>query len=494
MNMTGFRGRLVGSALLMTTAAMPASADFGDALVGGLIGSTIGTVIGNEISRPPARTVIVREPTVVRERVYLRERPRPVYVDPVAVQRNREVQSALNYFGYPVGAADGVIGPRSRNAIAAFQATLGFPATGYLDEFQTNFLLGSYNRALAGGYATQTQMAQAGGPQPLLMAWFREQVAPYPPAAPLAATGIATDTGPGVAPGVAPGVVAQPVPSTTVVVNTGPAPEAPAASSETAVVEPPKPGLPVFTTAPVQASMSAFCAKTNVTTTANGGLQNVAALAESTLPVAEQFCVMRAAAMEYTETALAQNPGMSRDKVREECQAFVTELAPLKAELLTKPAEEVMPSLQAWAAGTGQDLQVLAVSAQICLGSAYASDQSDVALASALTLVGVGGDAYAETLAHHLALGFAAPENRARAAGWYDAAAVALEGGVTPVVDAAPGFDRASFLRAAALRMRGQPIAASTSTLPVFTAPITSPATTPAADAPGTPVKRKINN
>ena len=44
--------------------------------------------------------------------------------------QNRQVQSALNYFGFPVGTPDGVLGSRSREAIAGYQAYLMYPATG----------------------------------------------------------------------------------------------------------------------------------------------------------------------------------------------------------------------------------------------------------------------------------------------------------------------------------------------------------------------------
>lgn len=42
----------------------------------------------------------------------------------------RNVQVALNQLGYPVGTPDGVIGPKSRGAIRAFQTDSGLPASG----------------------------------------------------------------------------------------------------------------------------------------------------------------------------------------------------------------------------------------------------------------------------------------------------------------------------------------------------------------------------
>jgi hypothetical protein len=44
------------------------------------------------------------------------------------------VQSALTLLGYDLGTVDGVFGPRSRDALAQFQADNGLPATGEIDE------------------------------------------------------------------------------------------------------------------------------------------------------------------------------------------------------------------------------------------------------------------------------------------------------------------------------------------------------------------------
>ncbi|MEE8272945.1 MAG: caspase family protein, partial [Alphaproteobacteria bacterium] len=45
----------------------------------------------------------------------------------------RDVQYALTLLGYDTGGIDGLIGPRSRRAITAFQSDRGLPQTGYLD-------------------------------------------------------------------------------------------------------------------------------------------------------------------------------------------------------------------------------------------------------------------------------------------------------------------------------------------------------------------------
>lgn len=66
-------------------------------------------------------------------------------------EANKEVQTALNYFGYNVGSPDGSIGPKSRAAIPEYQAFLGYPATGQLTANERSILVTAYQRAPAGG-------------------------------------------------------------------------------------------------------------------------------------------------------------------------------------------------------------------------------------------------------------------------------------------------------------------------------------------------------
>ena len=72
----------------------------------------------------------------------------------------------------------------------------------------------------------------------------------------------------------------------------------------------------------------------------------------------------------------------------------------------------------------------------------------DVALGSAMLLVGVGQTPYAELVGHHLSQGFGVEPNLDRAREWYALAINALEGGATPVI--APGQpERVGLLKAA---------------------------------------------
>lgn len=78
-----------------------------------------------------------------RNRQQQTQAPRQRSVDPAAAQRAAEerermrfIQSRLNALGYDAGTPDGVSGPRTRRAIANFQASIGEPETGTLSEAQ----------------------------------------------------------------------------------------------------------------------------------------------------------------------------------------------------------------------------------------------------------------------------------------------------------------------------------------------------------------------
>jgi peptidoglycan hydrolase-like protein with peptidoglycan-binding domain len=127
-------------------AVPPVETRASDGLVGGIVGGIVGGLIVNEAnrSRQPQRTATA---------------PR-TSTSSIQREQNREVQVALNYFGFPVGAADGAIGPRSRAAIAEYQALMGFPATGQLTQYERDFLVTSYYRAQSGGAATMQEIAR----------------------------------------------------------------------------------------------------------------------------------------------------------------------------------------------------------------------------------------------------------------------------------------------------------------------------------------------
>ncbi|OBY26054.1 caspase family protein [Leisingera sp. JC1] len=147
---------------LAFTPAPRAAADAGDFAAGAIIGGIIGNALGkNQQRRSGAKT------------------PRRSRLP--STQEGRQIQQSLNYFGFPAGAVDGQLGRKSREATSAYQAYLGYPVTGQLNDFERDLLISSFQRAQASGYlATQQAMAHPDGPRGLLKIYLAERMAPQP--------------------------------------------------------------------------------------------------------------------------------------------------------------------------------------------------------------------------------------------------------------------------------------------------------------------------
>ena len=129
----------------------------------GLAGAIIGGIIGGAIVSETRRNRTTTQRTTTRRSSATRA-------------ANRETQTSLNYFGFPAGTPDGALGRRSRAAISSYQVYMGYPSTGYLQQHERDFLVNSYNRALIGGSATASLIAQSNdGVRGLLVAFREEQ-------------------------------------------------------------------------------------------------------------------------------------------------------------------------------------------------------------------------------------------------------------------------------------------------------------------------------
>lgn len=422
-------------------AAGPAAAD-GSAFVGGLVGGMLGSAIGNAATQQ--RTVVRQAPA----RTVVRQAPA---VDPYTRQQNREVQTALNYFGFPAGAPDGVLGRNSRAAIAQYQGFMGYPATGYLTEYERTFLTAAYSRALIGGPQAQSQMAAYGqGPRGLLLAYRAEQQgipAPGQTVAPPPSMEASTQP---------PDNAARPQPSAApgadVVAVEAPAPAAPAAT-------PAAPGLPSFVVAAPDASMASACNRVSLVTSTNGGFVTLATLGDPAFALDEQFCLARSYAIEDGEALAAQVEGVSAAEIRAQCEAFAPAMLPYVSMLGAEPPETVDEAVRGFIVKSGAAPAQVTGNARICLGVGYRTDDAELALGSALLLEAAGEAAYGEHVGHHLLQGFGAPRRPDRAAQWLDRSIDAMQAGASPVVS--PGTpERIALLRAALDRSTGAPPAA----------------------------------
>lgn len=131
---------LVALSLALPAPAVADSRDFAAGLVGGIIGSAI---VNQSRQQPRATTRTAPRTTTVR-------RSTSSGISSSQRQQNREVQTALNYFGFDAGGADGVLGRRSRSAISSMEVFLSLPANGQLTSFERDILLSAHNRAISG--------------------------------------------------------------------------------------------------------------------------------------------------------------------------------------------------------------------------------------------------------------------------------------------------------------------------------------------------------
>ena len=409
------------------TEAAPVMADGGDVLLGGIIGAVIGGAIVNQNNKK--RQAAAARAATPAMSSYTRE-------------ENRAVQVALNYFGFPVGTPDGSLGPRSREAISEYQATLGYTPTGQLTDYEHSLLITSYQRGIAGGALTQQQAAaNPMGMRGLLVAWRDEAYAPTQP---------------------------------------GPTPPAPAATTAAATAAAPATGaLPNFLGAGAgEASLASACNKINLTTSTSGGFVTVSTMTDPKQALGEQFCLARGFAIAQGEELAAQVQGVTPQQIADQCAGLGPAMQPQIAELSLKPEAEVLADIQKFALSTGTAPEQLAATAKICLSVGYRTDNMPVAVASGLLLTGLGETGYGELLGHHLALGFGATARPDLALAWYDTGLA----GTVPVVPGQPA--RGDLIHKAAYAMAGKADQAvsepATAVLPTFQPPA---AVLPAAPA-----------
>ncbi|MBC7157391.1 MAG: peptidoglycan-binding protein, partial [Rhodobacteraceae bacterium] len=266
----------------------------------------------------------------------------------------------------------------------------------------------------------------------------------------------------------APAPLAQPqAPQTTVVVVPQQAEPQQAAPAPLAAAAP---ALPNFLgEAASQASLASHCNQVSLVTNSNGGYVTLASMSDPGRALNEQFCLARTYAVAAGEDLAARVPGTTPQQIAAQCQAFGPALREHVAAVSLKAPDEVLAGVGSFALSTGMAPAQLAGTATICLSSGYRTDDMEVAIGSALLLVALGEQPYAELIGHHLTQGFGTSRRADLGRAWFDIGFAALDQGAPAVFN--PGqADRADLLRAA-LGLPGQ-------------AAITAPTVTPAASTP----------
>ena len=408
-----------------------AAADGGD-LLGGIVGGVIGGVIVNEANKK-------RQTTTRTKTVY-----RSTGVSSAVRAERRETQMALNYFGFPAGTPDGVLGRNSQRAIAAYQLHMGYPSSGQLTEYEKDFLLTSYRRALAGGPVTNQQIAaNPMGPKGLLTAYRNELAGAVTPQV-------------------------QPTAPTVVVV----APEAEAAPETTMAAA--EPALPNFMGGGEQMSLASHCNTVSLLTNTNGGFTTLASMSDPGVALNEQFCLARTYAIAKGEELAGKVQGFTPQQIAQQCEGFGPAMKDHVAALSLKTKDEVMKDVGGFVLQSGMSPAQLSGTAKICLSVGYRTDDLDVAIGSALLLAVLGEGAYGELMGHHLAQGFGASRRPDLALAWYEMGLDAIQGGSEAVF--APGQpERNDLIRQAAYTLNGKADAGAvpapqgeTAPLPVF--------------------------
>jgi peptidoglycan hydrolase-like protein with peptidoglycan-binding domain len=418
------------AASLTVSSVGQAAADGGD-VAAGFIGGLIGGALLNEASKNRQKRTVVRR----------------TYVNSATREQNRQVQTALNYFGFPAGAADGVLGSRSRSAISQYQAHLGYPVTGHLSTYERDFLVGSYHRAIAGGAVTSQMIASNPMGARGLLTTYQQQLATTNSMTP---TPVPPSTTVVIAPQTVP--VAPPAPAPVAAPEPAPAP-APAPTVEASAK--PKAALPNFMGQSGGQSLASHCNKVSLLTNTNGGFTTAASMTDANFALNEQFCLARTYAIAEGEELADKVGTLSPEEIAGQCASFGPVLKDYVAAASLKPEDEVLKDVGSFVLETGMSPQQLAGTAKICLSVGYRTDNMDVAIGSALILVVLGEEVYAELLGHHLSQGFGTSRRADLAIDWYEKGLSAADKGEAAVF--APGQpERADLIRKAAYQIGGR--------------------------------------
>ncbi|MEE9428230.1 MAG: peptidoglycan-binding domain-containing protein [Paracoccaceae bacterium] len=392
--MTIKQNLMAGIVLSLVLGPLPAAAN-NHGLLPGLI---IGGIIGSELQRNNRQN----RRQVQRSRL------------PSTVQ-GQQIQTSLNYFGFPAGVVDGQLGRKSRVAMSGYQAHMGFPVTGQLTVIERDFLVNSYERAIIGGAATAQLLASSpNGPRGLLTAYRNEL------------TGVDTTV--------------APANNQVTVLQTEP-------EADTA--------LPDFFGGNGAVSLASQCNKVSLLTSSNGGFTTEVSMVDPVFTLNEQLCLARTYAIAQGEDLARKVQGFTPQQIAAQCETFGPAMREYVTALSLTPMDAVMQDVSGFVLRTGMSPAQLSGTARICLSVGYRTDDLDVAIGSALLLSVLGEKPYGEVIGHHLGLGYGTTERPDLALAWYEMGLDAIDNGADAVF--APGQpERNSLIRKAAFSMNGQ--------------------------------------
>ena len=353
------------AAVAITAPAPKARAGDELAIAGGLI---IGGLIINDIVQQNRRKAQAQaqaayyagqqsQQTVTRSAPVQASKPKKKTYSISSAQRaeNRQVQTALNFFGYDAGTVDGVLGSNSRAAVSRYQSDMSDPADGTLTDGEREFLLSSYQRAKASsGVPRYDAVLAQEGPAALLKLFRDERDSVALPAAQTASA-------------------------------TVPAPEVARAATSGVTLGAEGDGPKQVTLLPLPLVRPGACDDVR----GDGSL-------------AWQHCMARSNAIAEAATLEAAVTNMTGPEIEAHCEGISAAMAPFRDDLSGTRPGRMETRISDFLAEAGLPADQAIDTAQVCLGVGYRSEDPEMTLGSALMLVGAGSEGYAEIVGHQL--------------------------------------------------------------------------------------------
>lgn len=361
-------------------------------------------------------------------------------------QQNREVQSSLNAFNFQVGTVDGDLGPRSRAAIGDYQAYMGYPRTGYLDDYQRQTLVGGAQRMNAGGGNAYPQVVANEGTRGLLKAFADPTYADRTYGNQnqnqnTGTNGYQGNDGQYNGTNNQPQELVQKTPDT---------------SGTIAPLD--------LTLGQTSNSMATHCELVSGLTQANQGVQLAGNISDPEQALDEQFCEARSYSMTESQSMEAK-ARVTKEQIVGNCTAIADKMAPAISALGSQDLKLVAAKAQEISTQVFQgDTETSIAYGKICLGVGYRQDDANIALGGAMTLLAAGEMPFAEVMGHHLRQGFGVNRATVASTDWYNAALVSMDQGAEPAFLPGKTVQRNDIIRNA---ISGKSVAANNGTAPI---------------------------
>lgn len=353
-------------------------------------------------------------------------------------QENRDVQSSLNAFNFPVGAVDGSLGKKSRAAIGDYQNYMGYGRTGQLTNAERQILVDGWRKLNAGGANAYPRTMAATGPRGLLNI-ARDPNFPQQFGDNVGQNGT-NFAGNGNWSGGNDTPVPQQVPSL---------PRKPTQPSGEVITDAPGKVRVLTRTGQPIVSAAARCELVTQTTRIQGGVVQAANMTDSNQALSEKFCEARGFAITQGGT-VASEFQVSENELETLCGTIQDGFAGVLTSLPSTPEDQIMVSARTAALAVGiVDASTAATYGQICMGIGYRLDNEEMALAGSLAMLVAGQAPYGEMVGHHLREGFGVSPTPAAAVPYYRNAMTALEQGAAPAFVPSTTPERIQVIRAA---------------------------------------------